>query len=80
MQGEMKMLNNIRKKAEKIVVKDILDIDFDMSVEEKNNRYIINVNRQYSCAEEYDNEKDAESRMLQIAEMRNDLETELRNC
>ena len=51
-----------------------------MSVEEKNNRYIINVNRQYSCAEEYDNEKDAESRMLQIAEMRNDLETELRNC
>ena len=51
-----------------------------MSVEEKNNRYIINVNRQYRCAEEYDNEKDAESRMLQIAEMRNDLETELRNC
>jgi len=74
------MLINLRNNAEKLVVKDILDIDFDMSVEEKNNRYIINVNRQYSCAEEYDNEKDAESRMLQIAEMRNDLETELRNC
>ena len=80
MQGELKMLINLRINAEKLVVKDILDIDFDMSVEEKNNRYIINVNRQYSCAEEYDNEKDAESRMLQIAEMRNDLETELRNC
>ncbi len=80
MQGELKMLINLRNNAEKLVVKDILDIDFDMSVEEKNNRYIINVNRQYSCAEEYDNEKDAESRMLQIAEMRNDLETELRNC
>ena len=80
MQGELKMLINLRNNAEKLVVKDILDIDFDMSVEEKNNRYIINVNRQYSCAEEYDNEKDAESRKLQIAEMRNDLETELRNC
>ena len=80
MQGELKMLINLRNNAEKLVVKDILDIDFDMSVEEKNNRYIINVNRQYSCAEEYDNEKDAESRMLQISEMRNDLETELRNC
>ena len=80
MQGELKMLINLRNNAEKLVVKDIVDIDFDMSVEEKNNRYIINVNRQYSCAEEYDNEKDAESRMLQIAEMRNDLETELRNC
>lgn len=80
MQGELKILINLRNNAEKLVVKDILDIDFDMSVEEKNNRYIINVNRQYSCAEEYDNEKDAESRMLQIAEMRNDLETELRNC
>ena len=50
-----------------------------MSVEEKNNKYIVNMNRQYRCAEEYDNEKDAEARMLQIAEMRNDLETELRN-
>ena len=59
MQGELKMLINLRNNAEKLVVKDILDIDFDMSVEEKNNRYIINVNRQYSCAEEYDNEKDS---------------------
>lgn len=74
------MLINLRNNDEKLVVKDILDIGFDMSVEEKNNRYIINVNRQYCCAEEYDNEKNAESRMLQIAEMRNDLETELRNC
>ena len=80
MQGELKMLINLRNNAGKLVVKDILDIDFDMSVEEKNNSYIINVNRQYRCSEEYDNEKDAESRMLQIAEMRNDLETELRNC
>ncbi len=80
MQGELKMLINLRNSAGKLVVKDILDVDFDMSVEEKNNRYIINVNHQFHCDEEYDNEKDAESRMLQIAEMRNDLETELRNC
>ena len=40
MQGELKMLINLRNNAEKLVVKDILDIDFDMSVEEKNNRYI----------------------------------------
>ena len=79
MQGVLKMLINLKNDAEKLVVKDILDIDFDMSVEEKNNKYIVNVNRQYRCAEEYDNEKDAESRMLQIAEMRNELETELRN-
>ena len=46
------MLINLRNNAEKLVVKDILVIDFDMSVEEKNNRYIINVNRQYRCAEE----------------------------
>ena len=79
MQGELKMLINLKNNAEKLVVKDILDIDFDMSLEEKNNKYIVNMNRQYRCAEEYDNEKDAEARMLQIAEMRNDLETELRN-
>ena len=39
MQGELKMLINLRNNAGKLVVKDILDIDFDMSVEEKNNKY-----------------------------------------
>ena len=32
MQGELKMLINLRNNAEKFVVKDILDIDFDMCV------------------------------------------------
>lgn len=37
------------------------------------------VNRQYYCAEEYNNEKEAELRTLQIAEMHNKWEMELKN-
>ena len=73
------MLISLKNSDEKLVVKDMLDIDFDMSVEKKNNKYVINVNRQYHYAEEFDDEKEAEAKMLAIASARNDLETELKN-
>lgn len=79
MQGEYKMLIELKNNDEKLVVKDMLDIDFDMSVEKRNNMYVINVNRQYHYFKEFDNEKDAEEKMLEIAGCRNNLENELKN-
>ena len=38
MQGEQKMLIYLRNREGKLIVKDVLDIDFDMSVEEENNK------------------------------------------
>lgn len=35
------MLINLRNKEGKLMVKDVLDIDFDMSVEKKNNKYFL---------------------------------------
>lgn len=73
------MLLNLRNKNNKLVIKDILDIDFNMSVKEKDGKYRIAVNNSYYFDEDFDNEKDAEKQMLKIADSRNSLENELRN-
>lgn len=39
------MLINLRNREGKLIVKDVLDIDFDMSVEEENNKYIIDLTK-----------------------------------
>ena len=73
------MLIVLKDKKEKIVVKDILDIDFDMSVEEVNKKYYVNINRNYRLDEEFLTQNDAVDRMLSIANNRNILEQELRS-
>lgn len=73
------MLISLKDKNKKLVVKDILDIDFDMSVEQENDKYFVQVNRQYQLKDVYNTEEEAEEMMLKIADIRNDLENELRN-
>lgn len=73
------MLITLRDENQKLVVKDMLDIDFDMTVEEENGKFYVMVNRKYRFDEEFQNEDVAESRMLEIARVRNNLENELRD-
>ena len=74
------MLITLRDRANRLVVKDILDIDFDMSVESiDQDKYYVNINNIYRLDEEFISQSDAEERMLRIAGARNHLEEELRN-
>lgn len=73
------MLISLRDKDKKLIVKDMLDIDFDMSVEKEDNKYVVMINPLYRLAEEFQEQDEAESRMLSIADERNRLENELRN-
>lgn len=73
------MLINLRDRNNKLIVKDMLDIDFDMMVEEENKQFYVAVNRKYRLDEVFYNEKDAEEKMIGIANTRNNLECELRN-
>ena len=65
------------KDSGKLVVKDMLDIDFDMSVEEVGSKYYVSINRRYRDSEEFHSEAEAEDRMIWIMETRNKLEYEL---
>lgn len=73
------MLIGLRDKNNKLVIKDLLDIDFDMCVEEENNKFYVAVNRKYRYDMEFEEESAAESQMISIAEARNKLEQELNN-
>ena len=73
------MLITLRDENQKLLVKDMLDIDFDMAVEEKNGNFYVMVNRRYRLDEEFKREDVAEHRMLEIARARNNLENELRD-
>ena len=73
------MLINLRDKKNKLFIKDILDIEFDMCVEEKDNKYYVAVNKKYRYDMEFENEDYAENQMILIANARNNLEHELKN-
>lgn len=72
------MLINLRDKNGKLLIKDYLDVDFDMSVEKKADKYYVAVNRVYRLDEEFETEDVAELAMLAVAKARNSLENELR--
>lgn len=71
------MLITLKDNKNKLVVKDILDIDFDMSVEGEKGKYYVVVNSTYRCEEEYEEEDDAIDQMRHIVNVRNRLEAEL---
>lgn len=73
------MLISLRDKKQKLLVKDILDIDFDMSVEKADHQYYVAVNRNYRLDQAFEEESDAEQKMLEVAQIRNTLEEELKN-
>ena len=74
------MLINLRNKKNKLVVKDVLDIDFDMMVDGDSEKgvYQVRVNSDYMLDGKFENEDEAEAEMLWWSEARNALETELR--
>lgn len=73
------MLIRLRDENNKLLIKDVFDIDFDMSVEEKNHKYYVVVNSQYHFDGEFSSQLDAEKKMIEIADDRNNLEEELKN-
>lgn len=73
------MLINLRDKNGKLVIKDILDIDFNMCVVEEAGEYVVQINSTYNYADKYPSERAAEDQMLRIAQARNTIEEELRN-
>lgn len=73
------MLLTLRDKNNKLVVKDMLDIDFDMSVEKEKDKFYVSVNHNLKLSDEFTSETEAEEIMLSIADARNNLENELKN-
>lgn len=71
------MLITLRDNRNKPVAKDILDIDFDMTVEKENGKYYVVVNQNYKYDEAYETEEDAVDQMRYIVNVRNKLEEEL---
>ena len=47
------MLINLRDKNGKLVIKDILDIDFNMCVAEEAGEYVVQINSTYNYADKY---------------------------
>lgn len=72
------MLIKLKTKKGELKVKDVLDIDFDMSVIESNNKFVVKINKNYLDPEEYPSKEDAEERMMELADMRNAIEAEFR--
>lgn len=72
------MIIGLRDKDKKLVMKDLLDLNIDMSVENEDGKYYVKINSKYRLNEEFENEESAEKRMLEIASSRNQLEDELR--
>lgn len=73
------MLIKLRDERNHLIIKDILDIDFDMCVEENHNKFYVAVNRKYRLDEEFPAQSAAEERMIEVAEDRNNLEQELKD-
>ena len=73
------MLINLRDKENKLFIKDILDIEFDMCVKEQGHKYYVAVNNKYRYDMEFESEDAAEDQMILIANARNNLENELKN-
>lgn len=73
------MLITLKNNDNKLIVKDMLDIDYDMYVEKVGKKYQVFVNSKYRLSEDFNSEDDAVDAMLSTANSRNALETELRN-
>ena len=71
------MLITLRDNKNKLVAKDILDIDFDMTIEQDKGKYYILVNQNYRYDGTYETMEDAADQMRYIVNVRNKLEEEL---
>lgn len=76
--GSDMMVNMRNKKNNKLVSKDILDINLNMSVSAVENGFRVSMNKQYYLDEYYSSEQDAEDAIKNISLSRNLLENELK--
>ena len=77
------MLIRMRNEEGKLIAKDILDIDFNMTVAEAQdvngkNHYTVKLNDHLTLDEEFDTADAAELALNHIVDCRNELEDELR--
>jgi hypothetical protein len=68
------MLIGLRDKNGKLKVKDILDLNMDMSVEKDGLEYLVKITKSYYLDNRFDNEADAEAALYNIANIRNEME------
>lgn len=73
------MLLKLKDKQNNVVIKDMLDIDFDMSVEGEGEEYFVNVNKRWRLMDSFRTKDEAIKYMILVADNRNQLENELRN-
>lgn len=78
------MVISVRDKDNNLRIKDILDFDFDMSVEKCSSEkgkpiYKVQINSKYYLDGTFDDKSSAEEKMIAVANARNELENELRN-
>lgn len=76
------MLIGLRNvKSGELVFKDILDLDFDMSVkmDENSGKYQILINKNFAFKDDFSKKVDAEEEMECIADSRNSLEQAISN-
>ncbi len=71
---------NFRDSNGKIYSKDILDVALDMEVaKSKKGGYVVNLNSHYVYDETFETEEDAEEQLKHLTNVRNQLESQLRN-
>jgi hypothetical protein len=68
------MLIGLRDKDGNVRIKDILDLNIDMSVEEIGDKFKVKVTRTYYLDDTFDTKEAAESAMYNIENVRNEME------
>lgn len=71
------MLIGLRDKKDKLRIKDILDINMDMHVVQDGDQFRVRISNLYFLDEMYISEKDAESAMYNLANIRNEIESQM---
>ena len=71
------MILTIKDSRGQLLAKDILDIDFDMSVSRVGEEYILNLNQNYIFSENFGSREEAEEQMMRIVDSRNSIEAKL---
>jgi hypothetical protein len=78
--GGSNMNIDFRDSNGKLYSKDILDVALDMEVaKSKKGGYVVNLNSHYVYDETFETEEDAEEQLKHLANVRNHLESNLRN-
>ena len=70
---------NMRDSKGNLFSKDILLMDLDMAIEEQDGKFILKLNQRYIYDGVFNTKEEAENELIRLAEVRNNLEDELRD-